>query len=190
EPLSNYQITHMATVNEGRIVVISTRRVEDEVLGKPKPEQGALFFFDTEKHEITGKLEPVLLAKGAGAIVGVGGSRVLGWTEDPEDPKASVLYAVDVNGPRQAFKRALPYPLPVGIGSNQQEAWDFRMGPDGMVWTFMGGVLVRIAPRDGAIEPVGNPGTSGRIAFSGGRVYLGGTTAVRRIKEGAEPPTR
>jgi hypothetical protein len=187
-PLSNYQVTHMATANEGRIVVISTRRVDDSVLGKPKPEQGALFFFDTQRGELSGKLEPVMKAKGAGPIVGVGGSRVLGWTEDPENEKASILYVADVNAPALVLKKALPYPLPVAIGSNQQEAWDFRMGPDGMVWTFVGGVLVRIEPKDLAVVPVGRLERPGPIAFSGPDVYLGGTTAIRRIKGLTVPP--
>jgi hypothetical protein len=76
----------------------------------------------------------------------------------------------------------LPFPLPVAIGSNQQESWDFRLGPDGHIWTFVDGVLVRIEPRDGTIQVVGRPGGPGRLAFAGDRVYLGGTTAVRRIK--------
>ncbi len=182
EPLSNYQVTHMTTVNDGRLLVISTRRVDDSVLGKPKPEQGALFFFDTAQGQLTGQFEPVMDAKGAGPILGVGGSRVLGWTEDPSNEKASTLYLVDVSGPEVMWRKALPDPLPVQIGSNQQEAWDFRMGPDGMVWTFVGGVMVRIDPADGTVQPVGRAQPPGRIAFSGGRVYLGGTTAVRRVE--------
>ena len=69
----------------------------------------------------------------------------------------------------------------------EKEAWDFRLGPDGMVWTFVGDAMVRIDPSDGAIRPVGKLGP-GRIAFSGGNVYLGGTTAVRRV-EGLAVPT-
>jgi len=194
QPLSNYQVTHMTAARDGRTIVVSTRRVDDAVLGKPKPEQGALFFFDTAKGEITGKFEPVAKAKGAGPIVGAGGGRILGWTEDPGDPKASILYAVDVDGPRLVFAKTLPCPLPVAIGSNQQEAWDFRLGPDGRVWTFLSGVLVRVDPSDGAIAPVGRPDAPGRIAFAGGKLYLGGATALRRVKDFdygglKEPPT-
>jgi hypothetical protein len=77
----------------------------------------------------------------------------------------------------------LPFPLPVAIGSNQQEAWDFRLGLDGQIWTFVDNVLVRIAPEDGTFSVVGRPTRPGPLAFAAGRVYLGGTTAVRRIKE-------
>jgi len=74
------------------------------------------------------------------------------------------------------------------IGSNQQEAWDFRLGPDGKAWTFAGNVLVRIDPRDASIEPAGGLARPGPLAFSGGRIYLGVTPAVRRIRE-APPAT-
>jgi len=182
EPLSNYQVTHMAAADEGRIVVISTRRVDDSVLGKPKPEQGALWLLDTRTGQLTGKFEPVPLAKGSGPIVAVGDSRVVGWTENPQDAKASILYAVDVKASRLLYRQDLPFPLPVAIGSNQQESWDFRLGPDGRVWTFIDGVLVQIEPTDGTIQVVGRPSGPGRLAFAGDRFYIGGTTAVRRIK--------
>ena len=182
KPFSNYQVTHMTTADEGRIVVISTRRVDDPLLGKPKPGQGALHMFDTSIGQLIGRFEPVTGAKGTGPIIGVGDSRVIGWTENPQDPKSSVLYAVDVAQERLLYSKQIPYPLPVAIGSNQQEAWDFRMGPDGMVWTFLANVLVRINPADGEILPVGKPGRGGPIAFAGGRVYLGGGAALRRLR--------
>jgi hypothetical protein len=60
---------------------------------------------------------------------------------------------------------------------------DFRLGPEGQIWTFLDGVLVRITPPDGGIHVVGRPSSPGRLAFAGGRIYLGGTTALRRIRE-------
>ena len=95
-----------------------------------------------------------------------------------------------MRGPKLTFTKPLPCPLPVAIGSNQQEAWDFRIGPDGQVWTFLNGCLVRITPIDGEVRPVGKLAAAGRIAFSGGQVYLGGTTAVRRVKGLVLPPSR
>ncbi len=162
--------------------MLSTRRVDDAVLQKPKPEQGALFFLDTKTNELSSPFEPLRQVKGTGPIVWAGGTRILGWTTDPDNEQQSVLYSVDVRGPQLLFAQSLPYPLPVAIGSNQQEAWDFRLGPDGRVWTFLSGVLVRIDPEHGAIQPVGRPTPPGRIGFAEGRVYLGGTPALRRAK--------
>ena len=206
-PLSNYQITHLAVADKGRVVVISTRRVGDYVLNKPTPEQGALFFFDTAKGQLVGRFEPVRRAKGSGPVVVADDTRIVGWTEDPEDPKKSILYAVDIRGCealdggknlgktatgdeplplvslKPVFRKSLPTPLPVAIGSNQQEPWDFRLGPDGRIWTFIDGVLVRIDGTNGSICPIGRLATGGRLAFSQGHVYLGGTTAIRRVKD-------
>ena len=182
KPFSNYQVTHMAAADGGRVIVISTRRVEDTVLKKPKPEQGALFLLNTAGRELSGPLEPVPQAKGTGPIVCAGGSRVVGWTADPANEQASILYSVDVRDSKVLYAKALPRPLPVAIGSNQQEAWDFRVGPDGWIWTFIDGALARIDPSGGQVQVVGRPAAAGRIAFAQDRVYLGGRTALRRLK--------
>jgi len=183
EPFSNYQITHLTTIREGRTIVISTRRVDDPLLGKPKPEQGRLFLFDTACKKLVAHTDPVAKAKGAGPIAGVGGGRVIGWTVDPDDEKSSILYGYDADANQVAWRKPIPFRLPVRIGSNQKERFDFRLGPDGRVWTYMGSsVLVTIDPANGMIQPVGRVAGGSRIAFSGGNVYVGGTPAVRRLK--------
>jgi len=181
EPFSNYQIGFMTTASGGELIVISTHAVSDSLLNKPKPAQGRLFVLDTATQKIVREIDPVENARGAGLVAGVGGDRVIGWTEDPKNGKASILYGVDVRTGEVAFRKALPCPLPVSIGSNQQEAFDFRLGPDGRVWTYMAGTLVRINPADGVIQPVGkfHPG---RIAFAGRDIYLSGSSALRRVK--------
>jgi hypothetical protein len=189
EVFSNCQITHMAAADDGKLIVISTMRVRDATLGKPEPKQGKLFIWDTSNARLVREIEPVMDAKGAGLVVGGGGpgpsvvegSRVLGWTEDPTDPKSSILYGVDAASGEVAFRKKLPFPLPVEIGSNQMEPFDYRLGPDGKVWTFLGGALVRITPSDTSIEVLGKlPG--GRLAFSGGDLYLSGGEKLRRIR--------
>ena len=117
-----------------------------------------------------------------GPMVGVGGSRVLDMTHDPEDDKASLLYGVDIETGEVAFRKKIPYHFPVRMGSNQKERFDYRLGPDGKVWTFIGGALVRIDPKDASIEVLGKVKRGGRLAFSGNNVYLSGSTELRRIK--------
>jgi len=181
EVFSNYQVNFMTAADAGRLLVISTHRVADAVLNKPKPRQGKLFIFDTAAGKIVREVEPVADAKGAGLVLGVGGGRVLGWTVNPADEKASILYGVDARTGRMAFTKVLPWPLPVAIGSNQQEAFDFRLGPDGKVWTFITDRLVRIDPGDVSIQVVGKVARGGRLAFSGKDVYLSGSASLRRI---------
>ena len=181
EVFSNYQIGHMTAAGDGRFIVISTHRVSDTLLNKPKPEQGKLFIFDTQEGKIVRDVEPVMQAKGSGLVVGVGGSRVLGWTENPADPKSSILYGIDAANGTVEFRKVIPAPLPVGNGSNQQEPFDYRVGPDGKVWTFIGGTLVTIDPKDAAITPIGKIDRGGRLAFSSGFVYLSGRAELRRF---------
>lgn len=182
EPFSNYQINFIADADAGRTLVVSAHRVDDNVLGKPKPEQGSLFFIETNSNTIVGKLEPVMKAKGPGPIV-ASGNTLVGWTEEPENPKQSILYSVDMTSRQVTSRRTLPWPLPIRIGSNQTEPFDFRLGPDGFIWTFADGkTLIRIDPKSLDIHAVGKVGSGGRIAFSGKDVYLGGTEQLRRVK--------
>lgn len=183
EPFSNYQITHLTTVHDGRTIVISTRRVDDPLLGKPKPEQGRLFLLDTASKKLVGHTDPIPKAKGAGPIAGVGGGRVIGWTANPDDDRSSILYGYDAGANQVAWRKPIPFRLPIRIGGNQKERFDFRLGPDGKVWTYMGrSVLVVIDPANGMIQPLGQVASGSRIAFSGGNVYVAGTPAVRRLK--------
>jgi hypothetical protein len=189
-PFSNYQIGYMTAAADGRYVVISTHGVSDTLLDKPKPDQGKLFMYDTTTRGIVRDVEPVAKARGAGLVLAVGGSRVFGWTEDPEDAKSSLLYGVDVSTGQVEFRKRLLFPLGVPIGGNQQEAFDFRLGPDGFVWTFMGGALVRLDPKDGSIRPVGRVHPGRPIAFAGNDLYLGGEAALRRVKGAARIAAR
>ncbi|MBT3289751.1 MAG: hypothetical protein HN380_20570 [Victivallales bacterium] len=183
KPFSNYQITHLTTIHKKRTVVVSTRSVRDPLLGKPTPEHGRLFLFDPVKGKITGHIDPVPGANGAGPVVGVGGGRVIGWTVDPEDKNASILYGYDADAGHIAWRKPLPFGLPVRIGSNQKECFDFRLGPDGKVWTYMrGSVLVTIDPVTARVDVLGRVSQGSRIAFSGGKVYVAGTPAIRRLR--------
>lgn len=189
-PFSNYQICFLTAVDGGKTLVISARRVEDTVLKKPKPEQGALFFHDVASGKLSEKLDVVAKAKGPGPVLPAGPGRVIGWTENPADEKTSILYGVDVARRQVAFRKTIPFPLPVSIGSNQRENWDFRSGPDGMIWTFVSStILVRIDPKDASVHPVGRISPAGRIAFAGRDVYLAGRESLRRVR-GVVPARR
>jgi hypothetical protein len=120
---------------------------------------------------------------GPGPIAAVGQGRLLAWTENPDDAKSSILYGVDVARREVAFRKSIPFALPISIGSNQRERWDFRLGPQGRVWTFLtGGVLVRISPHDASIHVVGKVNPPGRLAFAGRDIYLSGTTELRVVR--------
>ena len=121
-------------------------------------------------------------AKGTGLLVTAGNQGLLGMTADPADAKASILYGVNVATGQVTFRKTIPYPLGVRIGSNQKEPFDFRLGPDGKLWTFLGGALVRINPADARIEVVGKLARGGRMALAGGDLYLAGGDSLRRVR--------
>jgi hypothetical protein len=190
DPFSAQQITHVCAAGEGKYIIISTKKVVDTVLKKPTPNEGKLFIFDDSKKEIVSEITVEPGIAGPGPIVWAGGNRVIGWTQDSTDPQKSILYGVDAEKSEVVWKQPVPYGLPIEIGGNQTEEFDFRLGPDGQIWTFMGekgSVLVRIDPQTVKIEPVAEVGKGGRLAFSGGDVYLSGTTFLRRIKDVVGP---
>ena len=179
---SNYQINSMTSAANGKYVVISTLPVTDVVLHKPKPKQGKLFVFDTSQGKIVREIEPFKSSVGTGFIAGVGGDRVLGMTAAPGGEEGTLIYGVRVGNGEVAFVKQVPFPMDVRIGSNQREPWDYRLGPDGHVWTYINRALVRIDPRDASVRVVGKPARGGRLAFSDGDVYLSGSEHLRRIR--------
>jgi len=50
------------------------------------------------------------------------------------------------------------------------------------VWTFLNNTLIAIDPATLDITPIGRLDKPGCLAFAAGKTYLGGTTAVRRMK--------
>ncbi|MFO7535277.1 MAG: hypothetical protein R6X19_06295 [Kiritimatiellia bacterium] len=177
EDLSNAAVTDLTTSDTGRLVVIATRPATDRLLNKPALEQGRMFVFDTTAGAIVRHFDPLPGFDNLGRIADAGGSRIIGLAADPESRGQSVLYGVDVASGRLVFRKTLSSP-PAG---------DFRVGPDGWVWTFLGSALVRIDPRNAQVDVVGKTASQGHIAFSGGDIYISGGERLERIKGAYRP---
>ena len=200
EGMGNYRVTHMTTTGNGRYVVLSTKAVFDQEKQIPAPPQGRIFVYDTTARTMKATFDPIAGAPHSGAIADGGGTRVVALTVAPEPAdlpwheRGSILYAFDAVSGRIEWKRDLPYPIGFVVNENYDNTvpFDFVAGPDGRIWSFTGGEmrvvnpdkawgltyedarLVRIDPADGAIEVVGRVGPAGRMAFSGGDLYLSG----------------
>ncbi len=219
KPFSNQQIMYMTTTKGSRYVVISTLAVRDAVLKKPTPKQGSIFVFDTQQGKLVREITPVANAEFAGVIAGVDGSHVMGITYDPSDrardvkpeevvptvitgrekaygilDRNSILYKINVETGEIVFKKRIPYAVGFRTNENNRNnaGFDFRLGPDGKVWTYTGArfvpvnpesvwhysyincTLIRIDPKDGAVEVVGKLPHGGKMAFSGKDLYLSG----------------
>ena len=129
---------------------------------------------------------------GPGPVVAVG-PRVIGWTCKMDDQETSVIWSLDVRTGNVELTRKIPYPFPIKLGSNQMEGFDYRLGPDGMIWTYMAfaperpvganGHLVRIDPKNATVRVVGKIRShTGVLAFAGDDVYLGTWAKLRRIR--------
>lgn len=184
EPFRNHQIRYMAAADNGRVLVLSTLPVDNARTGEKKAESAPLFFFDTTTDALLDEtLIPVPKARCTGPVLAVGGNRVMGWTENPDDPKgSSILYGVDATTRKLLFTKTLPFAMPMDIGGYQTDPWDFRLGPDGKVWTFIESTLTRIDPVDASIQFLGSIEPGGRMAFAGEDVYLGGRETLRCVR--------
>jgi len=163
-PFANYRIIWIDSAADGRYIVISTRAVRDQATGTPAPKSGKIFLWDTEKGALVHDFAPVQGANISGAVAGLPDGTFMGITYDPSDrpetlppekqdpylkdrtleygvlDRHSILYRADPRTGKILWKKTLPYA--VGFRTNEnfahQDGFDFRLGPDGRVWTFTG----------------------------------------------------
>ena len=122
---------------------------------------------------------PVAKANKAGPVVETLPGRLLGTTEDPEVPGGGVLYGADVNTGEILFAKKLPQPLRFAWAEGTTQ-WDYQKGPDGFIWTTLGGTLVRIAPADAPRGGRRRPAAAGQVLLRRRRPVPG--------RSGADPP--
>lgn len=176
----NDQCHYLAGAIDGRYVVVSTRVVVDPAApDREIGSAGRLIVFDTEAGEVVREIEPLPDQRMVGNAGGAAGmiaeaapGKILGLTSENNQP---VMYLVDVLEGERIERVELP----------EQARGDLQYGPDGKLYTFLGETLVRIDPETLAITPVCRA-APGRIAFSGGDIYLAGEAELRVIRRVAE----
>jgi len=190
QPFTAYTVYQICAVNSGRYIVCATAPTKDDANPKDRPEAGKLFVFDVGRREVAREICPV--AKGAtGPVVEVAPGLLMGLSRDP-DTRAGILYGVEVDSGKVLWTKSLPLGYPMEWGPISHASEEYRLGPDGNVWTWMddgphGAVLTRIAPSDTAVTFIGRTtDRTGRLAFSKGEVYIGGTGWLRRVRMPAQ----
>lgn len=186
-PFSAYQIEWLTAAKGGMLIVASSTAVRDDLDPDFTPQQGKLFVIDAETAQIVRELEPVPGQRDIGGIVEALPGMVLGACADPEQEDQWLLYGVDVATGQVLFTKPLPGSFRLDTTTNRHGGNEYRVGPDGNVWAYIGDVLVRIHPEDVRIEPLGRVSPPGRIAFAGEDVYLAGTEELRVIRGIAGP---
>jgi len=187
QPLSGYAVHWITPAMGGRLIVISTTRAADELNNNKAPDEARLFVFDVAAQKIVCTLVPVTKARTTGLIAEVANHHLLGLTSDPEDPKRSILYGLDVSTGEMLFSKILPSPVSTDAYwphwvDPSYEYHAFAPGPDGFVWTWLKDVLVRIDPADAAVHVVGKVDPVGWPTFVGRDLYLSGNEQLRRIR--------
>lgn len=213
EGMTNYRITNMVAVGNARYMVMSTLTVRDHEGKHPIPEQAKIFVYDIQEGKLS-SFETIAGLKHTGAIAGAAGdsTTVVALTRHPSftgeyaDHKESLLYAFDALTGKVLWQKKLPYPAGYNAAENYDASVGFNLtlGPDGYVWTFLGGALkqvdpardwglsledarlVRINPANGDIQVVGVVGMVGKMAFLGKDLYLGGGSKYHLEGSGAE----
>ncbi|HJN14203.1 MAG TPA: hypothetical protein QGH10_01870, partial [Armatimonadota bacterium] len=179
-PFSAYRIYWLASAVDGRYIVASTKTAVDELNENLVPESAKLFVWDTETLEIVREVVPVSGAAKAGPLLEVAPGRLLGIAEDPEVEGGGLLYGVEVESGEVLFTKELPASLQFAWGGGTRQ-WDYALGPDGNIYTYLGNVLVRIRPIDASVEVLGKILTPGKMCFVGDDLYLAGAEPVRRL---------
>ncbi|MBN1675051.1 MAG: hypothetical protein JXR37_28680 [Kiritimatiellae bacterium] len=177
EPFLHNPIFRMVGADGARFMVIST---QDR--GAP----ARLFVYDVMQKKLMREIVPVPGAKSTGPIVEAMPGRILGGAPDPAREGAGILYGVDIRTGEVFFRKPIPAAVPdeIDVWTRQRlkGRGDFRRGPDGRVWTYIGKTLVRIDPQTVEIEVLGTVKEPGVLAFAGNDVYLGGTETLRRLR--------
>jgi len=175
DPFGNYQIMRVRPVSEGdRYIAISTKTCRDQSRNIPAPAEAKIMVWDTQKGAIVNSFVPVPGADQTGHIAPARGNTILGITYDPADrnwtkppgpipkgmserkaktyalfDKSSILYKADVLTGEVLWTKRIPYP--VGFRTNEnfanQDGFDFRVGPDGWVWTWTGARFTPVNPK-------------------------------------------
>lgn len=174
KPFDNREIGWVTPAGKGRYVVIGT-----EGLGGGAPAK--VFVYDTAEGKVVGDFVPVEKARKSGPLLEVADGLMLGETHDPNVKGGGVLYAVKVPSGEVVFRKPIPAGIPFDWAQGLDK-WDYKLGPDGFIWTVLGKTLVRIDPRDASIHAVGKAESIGQFVFVGRDLYMSGANALRVVR--------
>jgi hypothetical protein len=171
-PLEEHRIFWMTSAVDARYVVLSSK-CED---------QGQLFVWDTQTHDFCHQIDPPQGATRPGPVVEALPGLVMGHAVNAEG--APLLYGFDPTLGKILWTKSVPHPPVTAFSLVRRQAYSFRRGPGGSIWSFFANTLVRIDPRNALVEPVGRlPGGSrpAQLAFAQGNIFLAGGSQLRRI---------
>ena len=153
---------------DGTLIIYASDFSHDPMRPEIKGRDGKLIVFDTKKQKVVRQFSPVS-GGSAGIAVEAEPGVLVGFGLHEKRP---VAYKADVV--RGKLLQRVPLP-------GEAARVDAKLGPDGKVYAFLGGKLVRVDAGSLEVEPVVEA-TPGRMAFIGDDLYLAGETQLRRIR--------
>lgn len=156
----------MTTARDGRLIVYASDFSHDPAHPEIEKYDGRLIIYDTAKREVVRQFSP-LSDGSAGVIVEVKPGIVLGFGRHEKRP---VMYLADVDAGRVLKQADLP-----AVAYRH-----CKLGPDGKVYAFVAGSLLRVDPETLTFETICKS-APGRMAFIGNDLYIAGLPQLRRI---------
>ncbi|MFO7907435.1 MAG: hypothetical protein ACQESR_07780 [Planctomycetota bacterium] len=172
-PLEGHRIFWMTTAADRRYIVLSSKCEAG----------GRLFVWDTQTHSFRHRVAPPEGATRPGPIAEALPDLVLGHTVNAEDKP--LLYGFDPVSGVILWTKAVPSPPVTAFALVRRQAYAFRRGPNGFIWSFFDNTLVRIDPRDARVEAIGrlpNGTRPAQLGFVQDQLYMAGGDHVRRIE--------
>jgi hypothetical protein len=172
-PLEDHRVFWMTSAADARYIVLSTKCEG----------QGQLLVWDTQAQRFRHRIDPPCGATRPGPIVEALPGLVMGHTVDAED--TPLLYGFDPSTGEILWTKSVPSPPVTAFSLVRRQAYSFRRGPQGFVWSFFDNSLVRIDPRDAHVEVIGRLSSGVRpaqLAFAHGKLFLAGGSHIRQIK--------
>lgn len=185
EQTENYQFHSMVSV-DNKYIALSGKGVLATNL--PTPTEGRLFIVDATNGQIVRTQDPISTSMTAGAIVSANNGKyeVIGTTswEDSGNNHA-YIYKVDASTGEMVYLKDYVNVTNSSFGIGTSTAYDFKMGPDGFIYTYFNiyglPILSRVEPTIGGVELIGNVGT-GRIAFIDDTIYIGTGSKLTKVE--------
>ena len=171
DPLLEYDVVDLISVEGGRKIVFSGKSIETGLDGK-------LFVVDVSTKQIVNIITPWpgATAPAPGKIVEVEPGVILGVITQTN---ATYIYKLNINTDEVICTNIYPETA-FGIRPSQDNR--IIKAPDGYVWLQVGNNISRINPNDGAVERVILNQTGNPLFVNGTDLYIYGSNNLLRIK--------
>jgi outer membrane protein assembly factor BamB len=171
-PIDGHRIFWMTSASKSRYLVLSSKCAE----------KGRLFVWDTQTHDFRHRVDPPRGATRPGPIVESLPGRIMGHTVGAD--QTPFLYGFDPTSGEILWTKEVPSPPITAYSRVRRQAYSFRRGPDGFLWSFFDDALVKIDPRNAKVTVIGRlpEGVKpAQLAFARDQIFLAGGSRLRRV---------